>query len=269
MDNIVNKLKGTRLFVATPMYGGQCYGLYMKSCLDLQNLCAQLGVEVRFSFIFNESLIVRARNYLTDQFLQSGMTHMLFIDADIHFNPQDVIDLLLRDKDVIGAPYPKKTLKWESIAEAARKHPDLPPHELANVVGDYVFNTVKGTSKIQINEVVEVLEIGTGFMMLKRCVFERMMEAYPDMCFTPDFIGQADFDPSRKIHIFFDTIVDTKDSLTGGGSNRMLSEDFSACQLYRKIGGKIWLCPWMQLTHIGTYGFTGNLPAIAQLTGHL
>ena len=251
------------------MYGGQCLGLYMKSCLDLQNLCTQLGVEVRFSFVFNESLITRGRNYLCDQFLQTDMTHFLFIDADIHFDPKDVIDLLMRDKDIIGAPYPKKAINWTNVAEAARKHPELPPQELANLVGDYVFNVVGGTKKIQINEPVEVLEIGTGFMMIKRQVFEKMMEAFPDMCFTPDFVGQADFDPSRKIHIFFDTIVDTKDSPTGGGTCRFLSEDYAACQLWRKIGGKIYLCPWMRLTHVGTYGFTGNLPSIAQLTGHL
>lgn len=266
MDKVLKKVK---LFVATPMYGGQCLGLYMKSCLDLQNLCTQYGVEVRFSMIFNESLVQRARNYLCDQFLESGMTHMLFIDADISFNPQDVIDLILRDKDIIGGPYPKKAINWKNVAEAARKHPDLPPEELANLVGDYVFNVVGGTTKIQINEPVEVLEIGTGFMMIKRQVFDKFKEAYPDMCFTPDFIGQADFDPSRKIHIFFDTMVDTKDSPTGGGTNRFLSEDYMFAQMYRRMGGKIYLCPWMRLTHVGTYAFTGNLPAIAQVTGHL
>ena len=82
-------------------------GLYQKACLDLQMLCLQHGVEVRFSFLFNESLITRARNYLADQFLSSGYTHMLFIDADVHFNPMDVLDLIVRDFDVGGAPYPK------------------------------------------------------------------------------------------------------------------------------------------------------------------
>ena len=266
MDKV---LKGTKLFCASPMFGGNCLGLYMKSCLDLQNLCTQLGVEVRFSFIFNESLVERARNYLVDQFLQTDMTHFMFIDADIHFNPNDVIDMILRDKDVIGGPYPKKAINWKNVAEAARKNPELPPEDLANFTGDYVFNCVQGTTKIQVNEPVEVMEIGTGFMLIKRHVFYKFMEAYPTQKFKPDMIGQKDFDPNRYINVFFDTIIDTKDSLTGGGSDRFLSEDYCMCALWRKMGGKIWLCPWIRLTHVGTYGFVGNLPMIAQTLGHL
>jgi hypothetical protein len=86
----VEELRKNKLFVATPMYGGMAHGMYLKSCLDLQGLCSQYGIEVRFSFIFNESLITRARNYLVDEFLRAeGFTHFLFIDADIHFDPRD------------------------------------------------------------------------------------------------------------------------------------------------------------------------------------
>lgn len=264
-----NTLKTYKLFVATPMYGGMNHGLYMKSCLDLQMLLIQYGVEVRFSFIFNESLITRARNYLVDQFLSSGFTHMLFLDADIHFQPQDILDLLVRNKDVMGAPYPKKSINWKNVARAARTHDTMEPSQLENVIGDYVFNVVKGTTKIQVNEPLEVMEIGTGFMMIKRHVFDKLIEAYPKLRFKPDFIGQADFDPSRYIHVFFDTMIDTVDSETGGGSDRYLSEDYMFCQLWRKIGGKVYLCPWMRTQHIGTYAFTGNMPSIANYTGHL
>jgi len=265
----LEKLKACKLFCCTPMYGGQCFGLYTKACLDLQMLCVQYGMEVRFSFLFNESLITRARNYLTDQFLQSGFTHMLFLDADIHFNPRDVIELVLRDYELSGAPYPKKSISWKNVALAAQKHPELDPAELSNVIGDFVFNTAHGTTQIQVNVPLQVLEIGTGYMMIKREVLDKMMLAYPDMKFKPDFIGQTDFDPTRYIHIFFDTIVDTKDSATGGGTDRYLSEDYSFCQLYSKMGGKIYLCPWMKTQHVGTYAFTGNMGMIANLTGQL
>jgi hypothetical protein len=126
----VDDLKLNKLFVATPMYGGMNHGMYMKSCLDLQSILTRYGVEVKFSFLFNESLITRARNYLVDEFLRSECTHMLFIDSDIHFNPQDVIALMALDKDVIGAPYPKKSINWGAVASAARKHPDMEPREL-------------------------------------------------------------------------------------------------------------------------------------------
>jgi len=265
----VDDLKQHKLFVATPMYGGMNHGLYMKSCLDLQGMLNRYGVEVKFSFLFNESLITRARNYLVDEFLRTDYTHMLFIDSDIHFNPQDVIALLALDKDVIGAPYPKKSINWGNVAQAARTHPTMEPRELENLVGEYVFNVVKGTESFQVSEPLQVMEIGTGFMMIKRHVFNKLEIEFPQLRYKPDHVGQANFDGSRYIHAYFDTIIDTKESATGGGSDRYLSEDYMFCQLWRKIGGEIYLCPWMRTQHIGTYAFTGNMPAVANYTGRL
>ena len=265
----IEDLKKHKLFVSTPMYGGMSHGLYVKSCLDLQNVMTQYGVEIKFSFLFNESLITRARNYLVDEFLRSECTHLLFIDSDIQFSPQDVIALLALEEDVIGAPYPKKSINWNNIAHAARTRPDMPPGELEGLVGDYVFNVVKGTKQFSVTEPLEVLEIGTGFMMIRREVFTKMEQSYPQLRYKPDHLGQSNFDGSRYIHAYFDTIIDTKDSATGGGSDRYLSEDYMFCQLWRKIGGKVYLCPWMKTQHIGTYPFSGNLPKIAELTGRL
>jgi hypothetical protein len=265
----VDELRKKKLFIATPMYGGMAHGLYMKACLDLQNIMSKYGVETKFSFLFNESLITRARNYLVDEFLRSECTHMLFIDADIHFNAQDVVALLALDKDVIGGPYPKKTINWKNVAEAARKHPDLPTKELEKLVGEYVFNVVKGTQNFSVTEPLEVMEIGTGYMLIKRDVFDKMKEAYPTIRYRPDHVGQANFDGSRYIHAYFDTVIDYKDSIVGGGSDRYLSEDYMFCQMWRKIGGQIYLCPWMRTQHIGTYAFTGDMPAVANYTGKL
>ena len=265
----IDELRKKKLFIATPMYGGMAHGLYMKACLDLQNIMAKYGVETKFSFLFNESLITRARNYLVDEFLRSECTHMLFIDADIHFNAQDVVALLALDKDVIGGPYPKKTINWKNVAEAARKHPDLPTKELEKLVGEYVFNVVKGTQNFSVTEPLEVMEIGTGYMLIKRDVFDKMKEAYPTIRYRPDHVGQANFDGSRYIHAYFDTVIDYKDSIVGGGSDRYLSEDYMFCQMWRKIGGEIYLCPWMRTQHIGTYAFTGDMPAVANYTGKL
>ena len=136
-------------------------------------------------------------------------------------------------------------------------------------MGEYVFNVVKGTQSFQVSDPLEVLEIGTGHMLIKRHVFEKMQEAYPLIKYKPDHVGQANFDGSRYIHAYFDTVIDTTESITGGGSERYLSEDYMFCQMWRKIGGKIFLCPWMKTQHIGTYAFTGNMPAVAQFTGKL
>ena len=264
------ELQKKSIFVATPMYGGMNHGLYMKACLDLQSTCMQYGVNIKFSFLFNESLITRARNYLVDEFLErSDCTHMLFIDSDIHFNPQDVIALLALDKDVIGGPYPKKAIKWKSVKKAVDKKPDIEPQMLEKVAGDFVFNPVKGTSQFSVTEPLDVLEIGTGFMMIKREVFNKMKDAYPEIKYKPDHVGQANFDGSRYIHAYFDTVIDTKDSITGGGSDRYLSEDYMFCQMWRKLGGEIHLCPWMRTSHIGTYHFQGDMPAVANFVGEM
>ncbi len=258
----VEELRKNKLFVATPMYGGMNHGLFMKSCLDLQAMMNHYKIETKFSFLFNESLITRARNYLTDEFLRSDFTHLLFIDSDIHFNPQDIIALLALDKDIIGAPYPKKSMNWGNIAHGARNHPDLDPKELEKLVGEYVFNVVKGTKQFAVTEPLEVMEIGTGFMMVKREVFGKFAEAYPNLKYKPDHVGQAHFDGSRYIHAYFDTVIDPV-------SERYLSEDYMFCQWWRNIGGKIYLCPWMKTQHIGTYAFTGDMPKVAELTGKL
>jgi len=265
----LEKLRKNKLFIATPMYGGMAHGLYIKSSLDLQLTMNKYGIETKFSFLFNESLITRARNYLVDEFLRSDYTHLLFIDSDIHYSPKDVLALMALDKDVIGGPYPKKSINWSNVAQAARSHPDLDPKELEQLVGEYVFNVVKGTKQFTVTEPLEVMEIGTGHMMVKREVFEKMEKEYPMIRYKPDHVGQANFDGSRYIHAYFDTVIDSKDSIVGGGSDRYLSEDYMFCQMWRKMGGQIFMCPWMKTQHIGTYPFTGNMPAVAQHTGKL
>ena len=202
-------LQTKSIFVATPMYGGMNHGLYAKACLDLQAICIQYGVNIKFSFLFNESLITRARNYLVDEFInRSECTHLLFLDSDIHFDPRDVIALLALDKDVIGGPYPKKAIKWRSVKKALEKNPSMEAQDLEKVTGDYVFNPVKGTAQFTVTEPLEVMEIGTGYMMVKREVFAKMEAAYPMIRYKPDHVGQANFDGSRYIHAFFDTVID-------------------------------------------------------------
>ena len=257
------ELQKKSLFIATPMYGGMNHGLYMKACLDLQGLLIAYGVQVKFSFLFNESLITRARNYLVDEFLhRSDCTHFLFIDSDINFDPRDVVALLALDRDIIGGPYPKKAIKWKSVKTAITKNPDIDPQMLEKVVGDYVFNPVKGTAQFSVSEPLEVLEIGTGFMMIKREVFKKYEAAYPEYRYKPDHVGQANFDGTRYIHAYFDTIIDPD-------SQRYLSEDYMFRQWARKIGIQIWLCPWMRTEHIGTYHFKGDMPAVANFVGEM
>lgn len=260
----IGKLRERKIFVATPMYGGMCGGQYCKSAADLSALCARYDIKLSFFYLFNESLITRARNYLVDEFLRSDMTHLMFIDSDIGFDPNDVLALAAlaepgSDKDIVCGPYPKKTISWEKIKRAVdRGFADENPNKLEKYVGDYVFNPVEGQTEIKINEPAEVLEGGTGFMMVQRSAFERYAKAYPEFSYKPDHIRTKNFDGTREIMAYFDCVIcpDTK---------RYLSEDYMFCQWARKAGIKVWMCPWMKLSHMGSYMFGGSLVDLAQI----
>tara|TARA_B100001029_G_C15064029_1_gene461810 strand:- start:23601 stop:24593 length:993 start_codon:yes stop_codon:yes gene_type:complete len=269
----VQELRKKKIFIATPMYGGNCVGMFSKACIDLATMCANYGVETRFFFIFNESLITRARNYLVDEFLRAeGFTHLMFIDSDIHFDPRDVLSLAVLcddDKPIIGGPYGKKCIAWEKIRRAVDIGiADEEPDELAKFTGDFVFNPVLGTKEMKVNEPVEVLEIGTGFMMVKRDVFDDWREAFPQFHYKPDHNRSQFFKGDRYIHAYFDTVIDNDAYMPGGesgGSDRYLSEDYMFCQLSRKIGKKIFLCPWMKLGHVGSYVFDGTMADLGRI----
>ena len=255
----------TQLFVATPMYGGSCNGQYTGYCLSLQQLMISKNIPVVFSFVFNESLVQRGRNYLAHEFLKTECTHLLFIDADIVFNPSDVYTLMTLDKDVIGAPYSKKCINWGNISNAVKNFPDLQPKEYENFAGMCVFNTLE--SSFRVDEPQDVLEIGAGFMLIKRKVFLEMKLSFPELYFKSDIDYQNSTGNSHGTYMFafFHTIIDSKNGILEGGSERYLSEDYFFCQLWRKLGGKIFICPWMKTLHVGTYSFTCDIPSIATI----
>jgi len=302
-------LRTKKIFLATPMYGGNCNGMYTRSLCDLTAMCVKYGIEIRSYFLFNESLITRARNYCVDEFMRSGADHLLFIDSDIGFNPQDVIAMMAiqaaepEKYNVIGGPYPKKCITWEKILAAVNKGvADENPSQLEDFVGDFVFNPVitGEQTSIRLDEPAEVLEIGTGFMMATRATFEKFAQEYPHYSYKPDHVRTEAFDGSREIMMFFqaerdgldfgkfyagelkriqnmgindpdvlkaeiDKIFAMGEAQDATTSKRYLSEDYWFCQLVRKIGMKVWLCPWMHLQHAGTYVFAGKLPALASI----
>jgi len=260
----IEDLQKKKLFVATPMYGGQCAGMYTRSMADLSAFCAKYNIPLQLYYLFNESLITRARNYCCDEFMRSDATHLMFIDSDIGFNPQDVIALmaLMTDEseyDVIGGPYPKKCISWEKIKMAVDKGvADEDPNNLEKFVGDYVFNPKSQQKEIPLGEPVEVLEIGTGFMMVRKNTFHKYAEAYPYQSYKPDHVRTEHFDGSREIMAYFDCIIDPI-------SKRYLSEDYNFCYHVQKMGLKVWFCPWMQLQHVGSYIFGGSLADLASI----
>jgi hypothetical protein len=240
-----------KLFIATPMYGGMCAGSYAQSLLNVSSILQKEGHEVLMSFMFNESLITRARNALSQAFLKSDATHMMFIDADINFNPHDVLTMLQADKEIICGIYPKKEINWTTVKQAMDA--GVPNEQLKYHTGSFVVNLVDYAPSVTVpvDQPVEIQNGGTGFMMIKREVFEALIPHVPFYMNDVADLGNTML-PREKIHEFFATSIEE-------GTQRLLSEDYHFCAIYRKIGGHIYAAPWANLAHIGTYMFEGRL----------
>jgi hypothetical protein len=170
----------------------------------------------------NESLISRARNTLTAKFLNTeGSTHLMFIDADIGWEPWHLLALLNADKDVVGGLYPMKSLpvKW-------------------------CVNGIPGAPEDDPSGLIEVTKTGTGFLLIKREVFEKM-NAHPAV---RPFTNDIGLDPALNVHMktYFDTAV---------REGRYYSEDWTFCENWRDLGGQVFVDKRVLLRHVGTYTF--------------
>lgn len=236
------------------MFNGQCTGVFARSVAELVAACLYRSVRLELNFRANDSLIPRARNHLCDEFLQSGATHLLFIDADIGFRPNDVmmmLELMSRNGPyaVVAAPYPNKSINWVNVKLAVER--GVPATELDRYIADFV---VSG-GVITPGKPSEVEAAGTGYMMIHRHTLERFAEAYPEYSYRP-FAGQ-----DRRIHQFFQAEI----NLDG----HYMSEDWWFCHKVRELGMKVWLCPWMSASHVGTLEFSGALTDLASIGGQV
>ena len=245
-------IKLVKLFIATPMYGGLCIGGYTEGLLNCVQTFMKNRMQMYYGYMMNESLITRARNTLAYDFLDTDATHLMFIDADITFNPEDIVRMVNADKDIICGLYPKKEINWNTVAQAVKsgvEYKDLP-----NYTGSFVVNPVGGAAEVKgnLNEPMEIDNGGTGFMLIKRNVFEVLKDKVPT--YTNDQILIVEKNPVKKIiHEYFATSIDEV-------SNRLLSEDYHFCKIARQAGFKVYAAPWAILSHSGTYNFSGTLP---------
>lgn len=241
------------VYICTPMYGGQCTGMYTQSMIRATSVMGAAGINMSFTCMLNESLIQRARNLLTHQFLKTDATHLMFIDADISFQPEDIPKMVDADVDIICGVYPKKEINWVGVSEAVKR--GVPPEELKHYTGSLVVNLVDYASQVvvPINQPVEIWNGGTGFMLIKREVLEGL---YDKVAHYTNDMNDVNLGPNNdRIAEFFPVFIDPDD-------NRLLSEDYAFCKTARKNGYKVYAAPWVKLGHYGTYLFEGSfLPA--------
>jgi hypothetical protein len=295
-DFDLKRLRGRKLFVGTPMYDGRCHSEFAFSIVRLTALCTQLEIDLRFLFVGQDALITKARNKTVDEFLLSGYQNLVFIDSDIGFDAKDVLHLLAfqifggdgHGLDVIAAPYPLKRLSWAMVLQAAKSGmADDDPESLGRVSSPIAISPVRA-ERFPIDIPIEVAHAGTGFMMIRRETFEQYKGHHPKRGYrVVERIGLAD-ETSGDIYAFFETEIDSKQSniaaevraflsrspeatpddvlafldndvIFGTYTGNYFSEDFAFCRGVREAGMKVWLCPWMELTHTGSHRFASRL----------
>ena len=214
----------TKVHFMTPCYGGQITEVCFNSYLQWSIIATKNNIDFQIDTLSNESNVNRARNTCASKFLSGDATHLMFVDADIKFNPTDVMKLLTHDKDIVGGIYPQKT---------------LPPKMVVNTIDN---------GKREGN-LIEVGTIGTGFMLIKRTVFEKLIEEgatpYNDQM---ELINNNQYD-------FFQCTIDSR--------GRYLTEDWSFCRRWRQVGGEVWADLDIALEHVGYFRFQPDMKALS------
>ncbi len=241
--------------ICTPCYGGQLHEGYLHGILRFLALAKKENVHVHINTLGNESLITRARNTLVSDFLdldekdKSKFTHLMFIDSDIEFNESAIMNLILSKHDIATGIYPGKMIDWDFVKLLAKNN-DLNNLEERSL--KYNINLAKHKD-IKIKDgFIEVLDAATGFMCIKKEVFYKLKDKFPNLKYTNPQFRNGKTISSNNNYAFFDCSIDEK-------TNYYLSEDYSFCRLCQKIGIKIYANITIPLTHWGTYPFKGNV----------
>jgi hypothetical protein len=236
------------LVVATPCFGGQISVLYATSLLRLEKLLRTYsGVSLKVLFKDGDALITRARASLISQFLDDPKaTHLLFIDADIGFEPDQVLRLIQSGADMAAAVYPVKRIDWDKVRttiEAGRANP-------AATALKYVFEVDDPNAVTLRGDFIKVRYAGTGFLMIRREALERMCTRYPRLQFKRDHSIDAATASDNRFALFESMIAE---------DGTYLSEDFAFCKRWTDMDGEIWADRNSKLVHVGPMAFGGDL----------
>jgi hypothetical protein len=239
------------LVVATPCFGGQVSSIYVSSIFKLQSaMRSKSNAEFKVLLRDGDALITRARANLMTQFLDDPTaTHFLFVDADIGFQPGQVFRLIESGADVVAALYPIKRVNWDKAKRAIETNkPNVPAASL-----DYVLE-INDPERVEVvNGFTRVRYAGTGFLMIRRHVFEKMCAAYPTLQFFREHSLDA-LAGSPNRFALFECMIDPK-------TGTYLSEDFAFCKRWTDLGGEIWADLESRLDHVGPSVFNGDISA--------
>ena len=216
-----------RLLICTPSYESSYTGEYVSSLLHTMAELQSIGVRTCWAAIHGQ-IVHKARDFLAWHFLnETDATHLLLVDDDMAWKAEDVIRMLAHDK--------------QCSAGVGRKRKDV--EEYACMLAD-PRGAPDAWEQDPHNGLVSVFGVGTGFMLLSRKLVEEVSLYRCGHMYTEFFDNRSVTLP----HIFPMEISDGK----------FWSEDYGFCHLVRKLGGKIWLDPLIELGHIGRKNFKGT-----------
>lgn len=245
--------------IMTPSHDGKFFQNYVVSLMNFIGVTHQVGMPLQFCMHQGESLVTRARNNCVATFLSHPeWTHLFWIDADIGFSSEAALRLLLSDYDIACGVYPLKREEWPSsgLAAGTTRQQFEAMHTRYTVNTDAMSGDAGNTVDliVQPDGFMRVTEAPTGFMVIKRRVFERLIEHYPELRYVPDSLGVAD----KGLHYrFFDVMVDPV-------TRRYLSEDFGFCRLWSALGESIYIDANSNLTHQGSKTYRGDFATSLQ-----
>jgi len=239
-----------KLFVATPVHS-ECSIHYTQSLLELQKECWRKKIGVRFH-LMKSSLVTQGRNMCVSAFLESDSTHLLFIDSDISFNAGAAERLVACDKDIISIPYPLKDMNWDKALKLFGEGKLKTAQDIRNKAFYRYPMKVPDNNAIKIKDgIIEVTHSPTGFMMIKREVFDKMIEKYPHLRIDQDQVINGKNERLPHMWNFFDTQFDQE-------KHTYLGEDFAFCKRWKDIGGKCYAWIFDYITHVGEHQYTGR-----------
>lgn len=243
--------------IAMPCYDQQMTEVTFMSMMRTAMMFKDIGLKFSIATI-SDSLINRARNNMVAKFLaHPEFTHLLFVDVDLGFQPEDILKLLWHNKRIITGSYPIKDIMWEKVSENVKR--GIPSEQLLERSLRFVVNAVKDAENSTVaveNGAIEIYDAGTGFMLIERSVFLEMIEAYPHLKYIDD-TGSLDDEEKNWTYAFFNSYVEPE-------KNRFLSEDYGFCRYWQDIGGKVWVDPSIEMTHLGRLKYKGTMLTFLQ-----
>lgn len=230
-----------KLMVCMPCYHGECHSLCTKQLLKLQLLLYSKNIQMEFFTLESESLISRGRNVCATAFLKSDCTHLMFIDSDIIFKPDDVLKLILHKKEIITGLYPVKTINFQKLKEKIEKYDSL------DLALRYTGKRVGNVKEFLEDSTLAIMqEAPTGFMLIKKSLLENLKNHCSNLIYNNDIPGYEKYSIESKFYNFFQV---------GIHNGRYVSEDFGFCALINACNIKIYADLSINLIHVGNFYF--------------